>query len=337
MNKTRILVIRSSAMGDVAMTVPVLRALEARYGDSVEVVMLTRDFYEPFFAGISNLSLYDIDLYDRHSGINGIRKLYNELRRDYKFDIIVDLNYKLFSRLLRRFFTFGGTPAFYIDKGRKEKKELTQAKNKKFTQLETSIERYVDVFRAAGFPLDVPNVLPARVFAAPADKKERWIGISPFAKHKGKMLPLQTIREVIEGLQSWDSNLKIFIFGGGREERMAADSLASWYSCCESVIGKMRLDAEMEKMGQIGVMLSMDSSAMHICSLVGTPVVSVWGATHPYAGFLGIGQSENDVVQVDLECRPCSVYGHKACLRGDYACLGLITAGQIIEKLKRHL
>lgn len=325
-------------MGDVAMTAPVLRALQNRYGDVVNVVMLTREFYAPFFDGISNVTIYDIDLYDRHSGIKGIYRLYKELRSRYKFDLIIDLNYKLYSRLLRRFFNFGGVKTYHIDKGRVEKKQLTATSGKKLHQLKTSIERYADVFRNAGFPIEIANVLPPRLVAAATNKNERWVGIAPFAKHQGKMLPIATIRELIEGLCEWDSTLKIFIFGGGRQESMFADSLVAWYANCESVIGKRRLEGEMELMGQLDVMLSMDSSAMHICSLVGTKVVSVWGATHPFAGFLGLGQSMDDVVQIDdLSCRPCSVYGHKPCFRGDYACLNRITAAQILAKLKSHL
>lgn len=85
-------------------------------------------------------------------------------------------------------------------------------------------------------------------------------------------------------------------------------------------------------MGQSDVMLSMDSANMHLASLVGTRVVSLWGGTHPYAGFLGWNQKPEDCIQVDLLCRPCSVYGNKDCLRGDYACMNGIAPDQIIEK-----
>ena len=86
-------------------------------------------------------------------------------------------------------------------------------------------------------------------------------------------------------------------------------------------------------MGQLDVMLSMDSANMHLASLVGTRVVSVWGGTHPYAGFLGWSQKTEDCAQLDMPCRPCSVYGNKPCLRGDYACMNGITPSQILEKL----
>ena len=90
-------------------------------------------------------------------------------------------------------------------------------------------------------------------------------------------------------------------------------------------------------MSHLDVMLSMDSSNMHLASLTGTPVVSVWGATHPYAGFMGWGQTEEYAVQIPLDCRPCSVYGQKPCLRGDYACMRNIAPEAIVEKVEKVL
>ena len=81
----------------------------------------------------------------------------------------------------------------------------------------------------------------------------------------------------------------------------------------------------------------MDSANMHLASLVGTKVVSIWGGTHPYAGFLGWNQKESDCVQLDLPCRPCSVYGNKPCFRSDYACMNGIVPELIIDKLSPYL
>ena len=90
-------------------------------------------------------------------------------------------------------------------------------------------------------------------------------------------------------------------------------------------------------MRQLDVMVSMDSANMHLASLVGTPVVSVWGATHPYAGFMGFGQKEENAIQLDMPCRPCSIYGNKPCHRGDYACLRDIAPARIINKVEQLL
>ena len=94
------------------------------------------------------------------------------------------------------------------------------------------------------------------------------------------------------------------------------------------------LKEELELMKKLDVMVSMDSANMHLASLVGTRVVSIWGATHPYAGFLGWGQRMDDCVQRDdLKCRPCSIYGNKPCMRGDMACMQ-IDPKEVVERIR---
>ena len=87
-------------------------------------------------------------------------------------------------------------------------------------------------------------------------------------------------------------------------------------------------------MSHLDVMISMDSSNMHLASLTDTPVVSIWGATHPFAGFLGWRQTTDNAIQISLDCRPCSIFGNKPCLRGDYACMQNIAPETIVEKVK---
>lgn len=334
----KILVIRSSAMGDVAMTAPVLRAVSEKYGEQLEMVMLTNRFYEPFFDDIANFSVFPIELNGKHHGVRGTYRLFKELRSEHKFDAVLDLNHKLYSRLLRCFFNAVGVKTYHIDKGRREKKELTRRENRVMAPLKTSIERYADVFAQAGWPIITPTKLPEKqireIPAFAGRKNGPWIGMAPFAKHKGKILPIETIQKTIEALVEHEPSVRVFIFGGGRAEEMVADSLVAWYGCCTSVIGRVKLRGELDLISNLDVMVSMDSSAMHMSSLVGTPVVSVWGATHPYAGFLGLGQLLENVVQTDdLTCRPCSVYGNKPCWRGDYACLTKINASDIASRV----
>lgn len=350
----RLLVIRSSAMGDVAMTAPVLAEVTRRY-PNVQIVMLTRSFYDAFFDNIPNFTLHNIDLARYHRGFLGLIRLYRELRSAYQIDAIIDLNDKIYSKLLRKFYRFTGVSSYHIDKGRDEKKALTRSINKLKEPLRTSIERYADVFAEAGLPVSLDFTLHRQVRPIPATiiadmnrdyaaknlpdakvKHGRWIGITPFAQHKGKIYPLDKIKEVITGITARFPDVELFIFGGGASEKVIAEEIAATYSHCRSTIGRFSLREEMDLIANLDVMLSMDSSAMHMASLVGVRVISIWGATHPYAGFLGFGQSIDDAIGLDsLECRPCSVYGHKECFRSDYACLNDLPPNRIYEHIAR--
>ncbi|KAA6328689.1 hypothetical protein EZS27_022447, partial [termite gut metagenome] len=131
-----------------------------------------------------------------------------------------------------------------------------------------------------------------------------------------------------------DLRVKVFLFGGGKMEQQILDEWVMKYPPVVSMAGKIKMENELILMSLLDVMLSMDSANMHLASLVNTPVVSVWGATHPYAGFMGWNQSAANCVQTDLICRPCSVFGNKKCCRGDYACLFGIKPETIIEKIQ---
>ena len=163
---------------------------------------------------------------------------------------------------------------------------------------------------------------------------DKWIGIAPFAKHRGKIYPIELQEQVVAHFAA-NPTVKVFLFGGGKEEQEVFDRWTKKYPSVTSLIGKLNLSTELNLMSYLDVMLSMDSANMHLASLVGIPVVSIWGATHPYAGFMGWKQQPDHTVQLDLSCRPCSVYGQKPCFRGDYACLMQITPRQVIEKIER--
>ena len=154
-----ILVIRFSAMGDVAMSIPVLRALTQHYPD-LKITVLTRDFFKPFFRDLENVEVYVADLKGKHKGILGLYKLSKELKahntstsRSAAFDAVADLHNVLRSKLLK--FFFFGKKVVQLDKGRSEKKALTTGK--RFQQLKTTHQRYADVFEALGYPIDLSH------------------------------------------------------------------------------------------------------------------------------------------------------------------------------------
>jgi len=145
------------------------------------------------------------------------------------------------------------------------------------------------------------------------------------------MLPLEKSFELARILAKKHT---VYFFGGGKKETETLEEWENKIPNTKSLSGKLKLTEELIKISELEVMISMDSANMHLASLVGTRCVSVWAATHPYAGFLGFGQSEQDVVQVkDLTCRPCSVFGDKECYRGDWACLEEFNIQKIIEKI----
>lgn len=335
----RILVIRLSAMGDVAMVVPVLVVLRACY-PNLRITVLTPKFLHPFFREVKEVEFFAPDLKGRHKGLIGLLRLGYDLGR---FAMVADLHDVLRSKGLCRLLRLRGTKVQRIDKGRAEKRALTTQENKQKIQLKTTINRYREVFIQLGF--DLPEIpLPERirypmepeVTALSGPREGLWIGISPFAQHTGKIYPPEKMQQVILRLCQIPG-VRIFIFGGGPSEQAYAEQVAALRNNIVSVIGRIRLGQEMELISNLDLMVSMDSSALHMSSLVGVPVVSVWGATHPFAGFYGFGQDPALAVQVDMPCRPCSVYGNHPCVQGDYPCLQQITPDDIVQRVCQQL
>jgi ADP-heptose:LPS heptosyltransferase len=250
------------------------------------------------------------------------------------FDYIADFHDVLRTHWLRAEACLHRKKVAKIDKGRKGKKALTRQGNKVFAQQATSFERYAKVLEQLGFPTkpEFVKLVYSDLCEREKQSNETWIGFAPFAKHSAKVYPMEKMEAVIKGL-SERGNTTLFLFGGGKEEKRQISELCAKYPNVQPAQSQHGLAGELALMGQLDVMLSMDSANMHLASLVGTRVVSIWGGTHPYAGFLGWRQKTEDCIQLDLPCRPCSVYGNKPCLRGDYACMNGIEPNRILEKL----
>jgi ADP-heptose:LPS heptosyltransferase len=491
-----LLVFRFSALGDVAMTVPVVKSLLQQY-PGLHITYVSNAFVAPLFTGIDRLHFHAADLKGRHNGVKGLYTLYRELNRTYNFDAIADLHNVLRTKILRFFFVTSFKPIAVIDKGRKEKKELTRKKNKILKPLRATIQRYADVFAALGVPVQLnqdlaainhqansnnqvnfqdqasangqanpnqqgsftnslkdpsindqasldsdqqnsftsihnnlatsglnesialdqnlhstpdpngpssydSNELSTSDQNAPLDPDRNGfltsdqndlsavdhqaftnflqdsssiksqglpntehqepithgnksllspnpqgslfsgpnrlflIGVAPFAQHAEKMYPHEKMKEVLRLLLQ-HQEVKVLLFGGGKTEVPLLQEWERAMPGLESVAGKMSFQEELKLIAQLDVMLSMDSANMHLASLSGVPVISIWGATHPFAGFYGWGQSPNDAIQVNLYCRPCSVFGNKPCFRGDLACMHSISPVVVYNKIMEKL
>ena len=324
-------------MGDIAMTIPVLYSFAKRYPEH-EVTLLSRKMVAPLFANMpANIHFKGISP-DDYPGVAGLYRLFRELDPS-SFDAVADLHNVLRTMFLRALFKLHGVPTAYIDKGRRERHELVRGLHKKLVQLTSSSERYALVFDKLGysFPMSFTSVFadsiaPLTAFLPLTGEKGnyRWIGIAPFAAHKGKIYPLSLMEKVISLLHDDERN-RIFLFGAGSQEKKQCEEWEKLYERTTSLVGCFGMGEELALMSHLDVMVTMDSANMHLASLAHTPVVSVWGATHPYAGFCGMQAPHSRIIQADLACRPCSIYGNKKCARHDYACLWNISPKQIVE------
>ena len=312
-----ILVIRNSAMGDVAMLPHALRALRGAYPD-VRVTVLTRPLFKPFFAGL-DVDFLEADFAGRHKGLRGLMRLAREARQR-GIDAVADVHGVLRSRIVGLLLRLHGMPAALIDKGRIEKWFRLGCSNPAAAPLKHTVVRYCDVLRRLGFRFDDPQPAAKAVRPNPfGEKRGVWVGFAPFSAQRGKTYPEDLAAELVAGLSARCE--RVFIHSGGGGEAAFAERMEREHPNVTALWGRVRLAGELDLIANLDCVVSMDSLAMHMASLAATPVVSVWGATHPALGFLGYGCSPERVVQLDLPCRPCSVYGQRPCKFGDYRCM----------------
>jgi len=317
-SKKTLLVIRLSALGDVAMTIPVLLSFRREDPDTV-LLFITKSQFAPILERIPNLRV--VPFYDRgiHKGLPGLWRLRNQLRKE-SLEGIADLHAVLRTKILKIFFSGTGTPFKVLDKGRREKRQLTSWKKKDFRPLKSTHERYADVFRNLGYDVSLSreDVLPKEEWPIALGKE--WgrqvscrLGIAPFAAHQGKCYPEEKMKKVVE-LLGEVPGVRVYLFGGGPKETEVLSSWETTYKHCCSVAGSMTFSEELAVISNLDLMLSMDSGNGHLAAMYGVPVVTVWGVTHPYAGFAPFLQPEENSIAADREefpLIPTSVYGNK--------------------------
>ncbi|MGC1515791.1 MAG: glycosyltransferase family 9 protein [Maribacter sp.] len=316
--ETHILVIRLSAMGDVAMTVPVLLGILKKYPNT-KITMLTKPFYAPIFWGIKNVTVHAADVNGKHKGVFGLWRLFKSLKRLH-VDGVADLHNVLRSTLLKFFFKLTKVQFVQLDKGREEKKSLTDPKRGALKPLKTTFERYAEVVEHLGLPIAAEDMdrLPKR--SIPEHLKEIYIpsekiliGIAPFAAFEAKMYPLHLMEVVLNELDQ-TGRYKIILFGGGPQEAAFLENWEKKFTNVSNVAGKLSFSEELALISNLRLMLAMDSGNAHLAALYGVPTVTLWGVTHPYAGFYPFGQPESNAILSDRSMYPripTSIYGNK--------------------------
>ena len=318
------------------MTVPVLRGLIKQY-PLLQICMVSNQAYAPLFENIERVRFIGADLKGRHRGLMGIFRLFNDLKKAGPYRGVADLHNVLRSVLLSGLLAAAGMQVGRLQKGRGQKKKLTRRHNKQFMALPTGFERMANVFASLNLPVQL-NAIPAdRFFSRKTHSAAPFrVGIAPFAKHPEKTYPLSLMKELIM-LLTKRADITIQLFGGGEAETSLLQAWENEFTGVQSMAGRFSLREELVQISQLDVMITMDSANMHLASLCGVPVLSIWGPTHPFAGFMGWEQSPDQAVQIELACRPCSLFGNKTCYRGDHACMYGIEPAVIVNRLDRLL
>ncbi len=340
-----VLIIRFSALGDVALLSPVVYCVLAQ-NPELQIQVLTRQNFKALFPIHPRLQFLGVDFKGVHQGIRGILRMRKEILANSP-DIIIDEHDVLRSVLLRGLLSVSGLPCKVFPKGRKEKNAwISRREKKEIPKLLHATERYASPFRSLNLSVSIEKqLLPSygvsseklALFIEKLPKDCPLIGLAPLAKHPSKIWGLKRIYQCMQYIWERQPATHFYLFGGN-DERDDLQSILLDKDKTHLLAGEFTLAEELTLMRHMKVMLCMDSGNMHLSVLAGVPVVSVWGGTHPNLGFSPLF-NEHNIIQAELPCRPATVYGKitKKWQRSCYqAAFEQISPSIVAEKLLQY-
>lgn len=314
-----VLVVRFSAIGDVLLTTPLLRAIRTRH-PGARIAVLTKEAYVPLLSHNPHVS--EVLAVAPGEGILAI----TERIRAVRYSHCLDLHGNLRSRALRR---LAPGPWRSYHKRTLERALLITTKRDRYPGHLPVAERY---FEAAA-ELDVePDGGPpdfflseeadcraaARLEALELGRERPLVAIAPGAAHATKRWPVEHWIELVRRITPTGAD--VAILGGVGDVEAATAIAAAVGSRVGSFAGQLGLQETGAVIRRAEVLVSGDTGVMHMATGVGTPVVALFGPTVRQFGFLPY-QSPASVVELSLPCRPCSAHGTRRCPLGHHHCM----------------
>jgi lipopolysaccharide heptosyltransferase II len=333
-----VLVIKISAVGDVILSVPSLRAIRAKFPDARIKVLV----------GIGSRQLLDhcpyiddrivCDFKLRDKGLRGLMRLGRTLREQC-FDTVIDLQNNRSSRLLG--FLSGATLRYGYDN--KKWAFLLNRKLKDDAPFLNPIEHQFRLLRMAGVkPQD------ERLELWPSESDDRYV--SAFL-NENWIVPSQDLVGIhVRASSRWitknwspvyiarlcdrfaeEFNIRV-VLTGSKEDALYAQAIAR-HAKSKPIVAAGKTDL-LELAGLIRrfkVFLTPDSAPLHIAAAVGTPVVALFGPTDPKRH---VPPAQNMVVVYkDLECSPCY---SPHCMK-KFACMRKISVDEVFDAMKQFV
>ncbi|NDW17303.1 hypothetical protein D0T53_00045 [Dysgonomonas sp. 216] len=316
------LILRYSRIGDAIIPIPLIYALAIKYPED-NFTILSHSLLEPLFKAMPENVTF-VPMISKGEGfLRGPRFILKRLLfyrklRQLAFDKIAVLQYDTFSKKLLKN-VGSGTQVAISDE--LEFRDINRLKKANFGNL--SMTRiYKGIFNELGYDnldpefdsLRFKNESISDIYSMlDIAEDDKVIAIAPFSKEKQKIYPLDRMKEVA-GYFAGKKKCKVLILGGGQKEENVVEEWRQEYPQIISVINKFSFADELRLIAHANIVLSMDSANLHIASLLKAPTVSIWGATHPLAGYYT--PQKNTIYKTvikNCDCQPCSIVGSAPC------------------------
>lgn len=131
------------------------------------------------------------------------------------------------------------------------------------------------------------------------------------------------------------SDAQIVVIGGAADDALAREIVDSSGGTAIDATGRLSLLASAELIGRAALLVTNDSSPLHLASAVNTPTLAIFGPTVPEFGFGPLADSRAVIGVADLACRPCDRHGPQRCPLGHWRCMRDLSAEGIADAARR--
>jgi heptosyltransferase-2 len=336
----RILILRLSSIGDLVLVSPLLRGLQKRFPHAAIDVAVKDEFsdlvrYHP--------AVQAVHVVRKKDGLRGLLQLGRDLRRR-EYDILLDLHRNFRTVLLG--LLCGARQRFGYRKHRLRRWLYVRFKWNTMARTPPVPQRYL----LAAAPLGVQSDgAGTEIFWTPQHEAEAeqallaagWkpglnlTGLAPGAGYFTKRWPIEYFVELAGGLLQRDQTCSIAVLGGAQDRELAQLISRQDRTRILDLTGRCTVLASAAIVKRCQLLVTNDSGLMHIAEAVHTPLLAIFGSTTGPLGFFPQLASSRVLENQQLNCRPCSHLGHRACPLGHFRCMREILPPRVLDEMQK--
>ncbi|MFN7972461.1 MAG: glycosyltransferase family 9 protein [Acidobacteriota bacterium] len=325
--RSRILIVKLGALGDVVYTLPLLHRLRAALPEAF-IAWAVEPRARAIVDGHPELDAAIV--LDRSRGPAGFWRFLRQIRA-LRFDAAIDAQ-----RLLK-------SGAIAAISGSRLRAGFDRARSKELSFLFTNrrtpglpaprhmVEQYLELGDLLGLPpVETRFVLPAPLTstAAPADA-EVLIGIG--AGKPANRWPVASWARLVEGLEATGRSIAL-VGGGTLEQRTAAEIRAATKAPFVDLVGRTTIAEVAALLSRARLHVGLDSGITHLACALGKPVVAIYGAADERR--TGPWGPRARIVRRRPSCSPC---GRRQCPLGTIACMRDLSAQEVLQAARDAL
>lgn len=324
----KFLIIRFSSIGDIVLTSPIVRCVKKQI-PGAEVHYITKKAFASVIESNSHIDkLYSIE--------KDVSEVIKELKKE-NYDFVIDLHHNLRSMQVKQGLK---KPSASFPKLNVEKWLKVNLKIDKLPDMHI-VDRYFETVESLNIKNDgegleyfIPAKDEVKITTLPATHQNGYIGFVIGARHFTKRLPLHKIIDICKGI-----DVPIVLLGGKEDIESAKQIEAAIGTKVFNACGKYNLNQSASLVKQAKKIITHDTGLMHIAAAFKKDIISVWGNTIPEFGMYPYKPGANShIVEVkNLNCRPCSKIGYKACPKKHFKCMEQISEEEIISMVNGKL